>query len=112
SDWPPGTTATSTCWARCRWPTWSPSSSACRSSPSPGGWSSPAVNRGPPACDDLWVNEDLPLDGVRVIEIAGGIAAAFATRLMAGFGAEVTRIEGLGEGPALSEAEEVYLVAG
>src|SRR3954447_21676111 len=58
------------------------------------------------------VNDDLPLDGVRVIEIAGGIAAAFATRLLAGFGADVTRIEGFGEGPPLTDAEEVYLVAG
>lgn len=53
---------------------------------------------------------DLPLDGVRVVEIGGGIPAAFATRWMAGFGADVIRTEG----PAglLTPDEEVYLLAG
>ena len=58
------------------------------------------------------MTDELPLEGVRVLEIAGGIPAAFATRLLAGFGAEVVRVEGLAEGPPLTEAEEVYLVAG
>ena len=56
--------------------------------------------------------EELPLDGVRVVELEGGIAAAFATRLLAGFGAEVVRVEGIATGPPLTEAEEVYLAAG
>ena len=56
--------------------------------------------------------EDLPLDGVRVLELEGGIPAAFAARLLAGFGADVVRVEGIATGPPLTEAEEVYLVAG
>lgn len=52
----------------------------------------------------------LPLDGVRVLEIGGGVPAAFATRWMAGFGAEVVRCEGP-EG-ALTADEEVYLLPG
>lgn len=56
--------------------------------------------------------DDLPLDGVRVVEIAGDIPAAFATRLMAGFGADVVRVEGSSAGPGLTDDEEVYLVAG
>jgi crotonobetainyl-CoA:carnitine CoA-transferase CaiB-like acyl-CoA transferase len=56
---------------------------------------------------------ELPLDGVRVVELGGGIPAAFATRLLAGFGADVVRVEGLGtDGPGLTPDEEVYLVAG
>ncbi|MCC7366024.1 MAG: CoA transferase [Dehalococcoidia bacterium] len=53
---------------------------------------------------------DLPLDGVRVVEVGGGISAAFATRWLAGYGAEVIRTEG----PAglLTPDEEVYLLAG
>jgi crotonobetainyl-CoA:carnitine CoA-transferase CaiB-like acyl-CoA transferase len=53
-----------------------------------------------------------PLDGVRVVEIGGGIPAAFAARQLGGFGAEVVRVEGLAHGPGLVEGEEVYLVAG
>ncbi len=50
------------------------------------------------------------LDGVRVLEIGGGIAAAFATRWMAGFGADVARTESV---PGkLTPDEEVYLLAG
>ncbi|GBD22431.1 Succinyl-CoA:(R)-benzylsuccinate CoA-transferase subunit BbsE [bacterium HR29] len=51
-----------------------------------------------------------PLAGVRVLEIGGGIPAAFATRWMAGFGAEVVRSEGPPE--ALTEDEGIYLLAG
>jgi crotonobetainyl-CoA:carnitine CoA-transferase CaiB-like acyl-CoA transferase len=58
------------------------------------------------------MDEGLPLDGVRVLELGTGIPAAFATRLLAGFGAEVVRVDGLGDGPPLTEAEEVYLLAG
>lgn len=54
--------------------------------------------------------EPLPLDGVRVLEIGGGIPAAFATRWMVGFGAEVVRTEGPPD--ALTPDEEVYLLAG
>jgi crotonobetainyl-CoA:carnitine CoA-transferase CaiB-like acyl-CoA transferase len=49
---------------------------------------------------------------VRVVEVAGGIPAAFATHLLAGCGADVVRVEGHAEGPALTDTEEVYLVAG
>lgn len=52
----------------------------------------------------------LPLDGTRVLEIGGGIPAAFATRWLAGFGADVIRTEG----PAgrLTSDEETYLLPG
>lgn len=53
---------------------------------------------------------ELPLDGVRVLEIGGGIAAGFAARLLAGFGAEVVRTED--PDGRLTPDEEVYLVAG
>jgi crotonobetainyl-CoA:carnitine CoA-transferase CaiB-like acyl-CoA transferase len=53
---------------------------------------------------------DLPLAGVRVLEIGGGIPAAFATRWMAGFGADVVRSEG--PRAALTPDEEVYLLPG
>jgi crotonobetainyl-CoA:carnitine CoA-transferase CaiB-like acyl-CoA transferase len=54
--------------------------------------------------------DERPLEGVRVLEIGGGIAAAFAARWMAGFGADVVRSEGP---PGLLTAdEEVYLLAG
>ncbi|MBI2766122.1 MAG: CoA transferase [Chloroflexi bacterium] len=53
---------------------------------------------------------DLVLDGVRVLELGGGIPAAFATRWMAGFGADVVRCEG--PDGALTPEEEVYLLAG
>lgn len=56
--------------------------------------------------------EEPPLTGVRVLEMAGGIAAAFASRQLAGFGADVVRVEGHATGPPLTEAEEVYLLAG
>lgn len=54
--------------------------------------------------------DELPLEGVRVLEVGGGVAAAFATRWLAGFGADVVRSEGRpGE---LAPDEEVYLLAG
>ena len=52
----------------------------------------------------------LPLDGVRVLEIGGGVPAAFATSWLAGFGADVVRTEG--EPDALSSDEEAALLAG
>ncbi len=54
--------------------------------------------------------EEHVLAGVRVLEIGGGIPAAFATRWMAGFGADVVRTEG--PAGALTPDEEVYLLAG
>jgi len=53
---------------------------------------------------------DLPLAGVRVLEIGGGIPAAFATRWMAGLGADVVRSEGPAD--ALTPDEEAYLLPG
>src|SRR5687767_5685608 len=50
------------------------------------------------------------LDGIRVLEIGGGVAAGFATRWMAGYGADVIRQEG--PAGALTADEEVYLGAG
>lgn len=52
----------------------------------------------------------VPLSGVRVLEIGGGIAAAYATRWLAGYGADVVRSEG--PAGALSDDELVYLLAG
>jgi crotonobetainyl-CoA:carnitine CoA-transferase CaiB-like acyl-CoA transferase len=49
---------------------------------------------------------------VRVVEVAGGISAAFATRQLAGFGADVVRVEGHPVEPGLTEDEEIYLLAG
>jgi CoA:oxalate CoA-transferase len=54
--------------------------------------------------------EEHVLDGVRVLEIGGGIPAAFATRWMAGYGADVVRTEG--PAGALTADEDVYLLAG
>lgn len=50
------------------------------------------------------------LAGVRVLEIGGGVPAAFATRWMAGFGADVVRTESARE--TLTADEAVYLLAG
>jgi crotonobetainyl-CoA:carnitine CoA-transferase CaiB-like acyl-CoA transferase len=55
---------------------------------------------------------ELPLEGVRVVELAGGIAAGFAARELAGYGADVVRVEGYAASPPLSADEETYLVAG
>ncbi|MPY95042.1 MAG: hypothetical protein GEV08_18875 [Acidimicrobiia bacterium] len=54
---------------------------------------------------------DLPLQGVRVLEVGGGIPAAFAGRWLAGFGADVVRTEGSGAVP-LTDDEVVYLLPG
>ena len=45
------------------------------------------------------MSDNLPLDGMRVIELGEGISAAFCTRMLAGLGAEVWKIErpGLGD---------------
>src|SRR5262245_21446504 len=51
-----------------------------------------------------------PLDGMRVLEIGGGVPAAFATRWLAGYGADVARSEGRADG--LTPDEEVALLAG
>ncbi|MFN0148728.1 MAG: CoA transferase [Dehalococcoidia bacterium] len=52
---------------------------------------------------------DLPLRGVRVLEIGGGIAPGYAARWLAGYGADVARTED--SGSRLAPDEEVYLVA-
>ena len=39
------------------------------------------------------MSDNLPLDGMRVIELGEGISAAFCTRMLAGPGAEVRKIE-------------------
>lgn len=54
---------------------------------------------------------DLPLAGVRVLEVGGGIPAAFASRWLAGYGADVVRAE-LPVRVPLTPDEETYLVAG
>ncbi len=50
------------------------------------------------------------LQGVRVLEIGGGIPAAFAARWLAGFGADVVRIDP--ESELLTHDEQVYLLNG
>jgi crotonobetainyl-CoA:carnitine CoA-transferase CaiB-like acyl-CoA transferase len=52
---------------------------------------------------------DLPLDGVRVLEISPGYAAGFAGRLLAGFGADVVVA---GEPRDLTEDDAVWLLSG
>ena len=56
---------------------------------------------------------------MRVLEVGGGIAAAFAAHLLGGYGAEVVRSEGNSDGHhggqgevPLTEDEAVYLLAG
>jgi benzylsuccinate CoA-transferase BbsE subunit len=53
---------------------------------------------------------ELPLTGIRVLEIGGGVPAAFATRWMMGYGADVVRSEG--PAGALDGDEEAFLLAG
>lgn len=55
------------------------------------------------------MNDSL-LDGVRVLEVGGGFAAAFAARWLAGFGADVVRADPPDE--CLTADEQVYLLAG
>ena len=54
--------------------------------------------------------EELPLAGVRVLEIGGGQAAAFATCWLAGFGADVVRSDAPRE--TLGRDEQAALLAG
>lgn len=52
---------------------------------------------------------DLPLEGVRVLEISAGFAAAFAGRMLGGYGADVVCV---GEPRELSDDERLWLMAG
>lgn len=52
-----------------------------------------------------------PLDGVRVLELGSGIAAAFAGRYLAGYGADVIHVEAEARAP-LSFEERIYLLSG
>ena len=56
------------------------------------------------------MSQELPLSGMRVLEIGGGVPAAFATRFLAGYGAEVIRSEG--PAGALTSDEEAALLGG
>ena len=49
-----------------------------------------------------------PLSGIKVIEIGTLIAAPFAARLMADFGAEVIKIEALGQGDPLRKWRKLH----
>ena len=44
------------------------------------------------------MGDNLPLDGVRVVELGEGVSAAFCARMLAGLGAEVWKIEPPGRG--------------
>lgn len=50
------------------------------------------------------------LEGVKVLEIGGGFAAAFAARWLSGFGADVVRADPPAE--SLTTDEQIYLLAG
>jgi crotonobetainyl-CoA:carnitine CoA-transferase CaiB-like acyl-CoA transferase len=54
--------------------------------------------------------EEAVLQGVRVLEIGGGIPQAFAAKWLAGFGADVVRVDPAEE--ILTPDEQVYLLAG
>jgi benzylsuccinate CoA-transferase BbsE subunit len=54
------------------------------------------------------VDASLPLEGVRVVEVGGGVPASYCGHLLAGFGADVVQI---GE-PLLTEDEASYLSRG
>lgn len=56
------------------------------------------------------MSDELPLSGMRVLEIGGGVPAAFATRFLAGYGADVVRSEG--PAGALTSDEEAALLGG
>jgi crotonobetainyl-CoA:carnitine CoA-transferase CaiB-like acyl-CoA transferase len=56
------------------------------------------------------MSDELPLSGMRVLEIGGGVAAAFATRFLAGSGADVARCEGAPG--VLTSDEEAALLGG
>ena len=49
-----------------------------------------------------------PLSGIRVLELGQLIAAPFATRLMAEFGAEVIKVEAPGEGDPLRKWRKMH----
>lgn len=49
-----------------------------------------------------------PLDGIRIIEIGTLIAAPFASRLLAEFGAEVIKIEAMGQGDPLRKWRKLH----
>ncbi len=56
-----------------------------------------------------------PLEGIRVLELGGGLAAAFATHLLAGYGAEVVRVDPPADPdapPGLTPDQEAALLGG
>jgi len=61
-------------------------------------------------CENDGVPEQRPLAGLRVVEIGGGVPAAFATRFLAGYGADVVRCESDDE--ALTPDEQAALLSG
>src|SRR5665213_1384478 len=42
-----------------------------------------------------------PLDGVRVVEVGGGLAASYTTKVLGAFGAEVIKVERPGQGDSV-----------
>lgn len=58
-----------------------------------------------------------PYTGLRIIELGGGLAANFCTKLFADFGADVTKVEGIGGdplrvSPPLAETASGQMVSG
>lgn len=49
-----------------------------------------------------------PLSGIKVIEIGTLIAAPFAARLLAEFGAEVIKVEAMGQGDPLRKWRKLH----
>ncbi len=61
---------------------------------------------------DLVDTELPPLAGLRVVEIGGGIPAAFCARQLRGFGAHTIRVEVGGDEPSLTPDEATFLLTG
>lgn len=49
---------------------------------------------------------------MRVLEVPGGVASGYATKMLAGYGAEVNVLHGLSDLPQLTDNEVIYLGAG
>ncbi len=49
--------------------------------------------------------------GLRVVELGSGISAAFAARLLADFGADVTKVETPGRGDEIAALEAAEIIA-
>jgi crotonobetainyl-CoA:carnitine CoA-transferase CaiB-like acyl-CoA transferase len=60
----------------------------------------------------MFAGMNLALSAVRVLEIPGGVACGFATKQLAGYGADVVSVDGVSDLPPLSDDETLYLAPG